>query len=52
MGDFTREELQKIASKAAELVKGTPGLFWKRAYERLADAATTLDAFIARTEEK
>ncbi|GAG59685.1 unnamed protein product [marine sediment metagenome] len=52
MGDFTREELQRIAGKATELIGGTQGLFWKRAYERLADAATTLDAFMARTEKK
>ena len=52
MKEFTREELQRIAGKATELIRGTQGLFWRRAYERLADAATTLDAFIARTEEK
>ena len=60
MTEFTREELQKIASKAERLAIGkdskersqTRGSYWTRAYERLADAAITLDAFMARTEDK
>lgn len=50
---FTREELQEIrikAEDAADVYKGDTS--WKRAYLRLADAATILDAFMARREEK
>ncbi|GAH62542.1 unnamed protein product [marine sediment metagenome] len=60
MKEFTREELQRIASKAERLAIGenskerlqTRGNYWTRAYERLADAAWTLDAIMARTEDK
>ena len=53
MKDFTREELQNLRIKAED----SAGVYhlntsWKRAYLRLADAATTLDAFIARTEDR
>ena len=52
MKDFTRGELQKLETKAkaqADIYQlNTSG---KRVYLRLAAAATTLDAFIARTED-
>ena len=50
---FTREELQEIrmkAEEAADVYRGDTS--WRRAYLRLVDAATTLDAFMARKEEK
>jgi len=49
--DFTRKELRDIQNRAVALALNQRSL-WKRVYERLADAATTLDAFIARTEKK
>ena len=53
MKNFTREELQDLRIKAED----NAGVYqvntsWKRAYLRLADAASTLDAFIARTEDR
>ncbi len=50
MKDFTREELQMITNKAVELAI-EQGSLWKRVYEKLADAASTLDAFLARMEK-
>jgi len=50
---FTRKELIDTTDRANEMAKvGQLNPLWKRAYEKLADAATTLDAFIARSEEK
>jgi len=46
--NFTREELQNITNRAVALAKEQHSL-WKRVYEQLADAASSLDAFIART---
>lgn len=51
--EFERKELQKIrmrAWKAAEEFEINTS--WKRAYLRLSDAANTLDALIARSEEE
>lgn len=47
---FTREELAQIEDKALKeaSVNGV-NFFWKKAYERLADAANLVDAMIART---
>ena len=52
MKDFTRKELQQLRMKAEDQA----GVYqlntsWKRVYLRLADAASILDAFIARTED-
>jgi len=52
MAEFTRKELQQIVSKAKRLASIECNLLWKRACERLADAAWTLDAIMARSEEK
>ena len=53
MGHFSRKELNDITNRANEMAKvGQLNPLWKRAYEKLADAATTLDAFLARSEEK
>jgi len=51
--EFEREELQKLRQRA-ESVSGNYVIStsWKRAYLRLADAANTLDALIARSEEE
>ena len=51
MSNFYREELQEIREKS-RMQSQIEGLSasWKRAYERLADAADHLDAMIARTE--
>lgn len=50
---FTREELQEIRMKADDAASVYQvDTSWKRAYLRLADAATILDAFMARREEK
>jgi len=48
---FNREKLQEIRREAYRSC-GVEGLnpSWKRAYERLADAADHLDAMVARTE--
>lgn len=48
---FTRSELQQIISRARHLseIKGT-NPEWVRLYQRLTDASSCLDAFIARTE--
>ncbi len=55
MNPFTRKELQQIITRArcSYKTKGT-NFEWIRAYERLVDAASCLDAFIARSsvEEK
>lgn len=50
--DFTRKELNDITHRALELSTRAVSLLWKRVYEKLADAATTLDAFIARSSEE
>ena len=51
MKNFTREELQDLRERAKDRAGvGHLNASWKRAYLRLADAAATLDAFIARTE--
>ena len=51
--EFQREELQKLRQRAeraaGEFIVSTS---WKRAYLRLSDAANTLDALIARSEEE
>lgn len=52
MAELTRKELQEIVSKARRLTSEVLNPLWKRACERLADAAWALDAIIARTEEK
>lgn len=50
--DFTRKELQAIAAKAKKLAEtGYVDAEWKRIYERLQDAALTLDAFSAVEDE-
>jgi len=46
--DFSRKELQAIAARAKKLAEtGYIDVKWKRAYERLQDAALVLDAFSA-----
>ncbi|GAG92503.1 unnamed protein product [marine sediment metagenome] len=52
MTEFTRKELQQIVSKARRMTSEELNPLWKRACERLADAAWALDAIMARTEEK
>jgi len=53
MAEFSRKELQQIVSKATRILADeVSNPLWERACERLADAAWTLDAIIARTEEK
>lgn len=58
MKEFTREELQEIAKKAARLAKlevletNINYRFWKSAYERLADAAWTLNACLMKAENE
>jgi len=52
MAEFTRKELQQIVSKATRMTIGECNPLWKRACERLVDAAWALDAIIARTEDK
>jgi hypothetical protein len=49
---FGRGELQSIRYRALTMA-ATSGLNrgWRRVYFALADAANTLDAFIARTED-
>lgn len=48
---ITREELQNIEKRARKLSEvGNLSTAWKMAFEQLAFAASTLDAFIARTE--
>lgn len=49
--DFTREEYQEISERAVKMQRKVKNAYWKRAYLRLADAADTLDAMEARTEE-
>jgi len=49
---FTRKELQELSQRACKLKNIIDNPYWKRAYERLEDAANILDAFMARTEEK
>lgn len=46
---FVREDLFPIIERAKVLALVTPNPQWKRAYEDLAQAASTLDAFIARS---
>jgi len=50
---FQREELWRIREDALKEanVQGL-NLQWKRAFEKLADAADYVDAMIARTEDK
>ena len=45
---FEREELWGLISRARLLGDGVPNPEWKAAYYRLRDAASTLDAFMAR----
>ena len=51
--EFERKELQKLRQRA-ERAAGEYEIntSWKRAYLRLSDAANTLDALIARSEEE
>lgn len=51
-GNFTREELSHIMAKAENLAS-TIGMNprWRRVYEELSQAASNLDAFIARATE-
>ena len=46
---FHREDLFPLIERAEILAKVTPNPRWKRAYENLAQAASTIDAFIARS---
>jgi hypothetical protein len=50
MREFTREELQNIRDRAEDSAQVFPSIYWKRAYENLADSANNLDAIMARTE--
>lgn len=49
---FTRDELLAIEKKALESINSTEdiGGDWVKAYQELAFAASTLDAFMARIE--
>jgi len=49
--DFEREELQGIREKA-DINSVCANSHWQRAYERLADAADTLDGMMARSTDK
>jgi len=49
---FTRKELQELSQRAYRIKNIVDNPHWKRAYERLEDAANILDAFMARTENK
>ena len=51
MEDFEREELQGIREKA-DINSVCANSHWQRAYERLADAADTLDGMMARSTNK
>ncbi len=46
---FTRAELVALREKARALVHPDMNEGWARAYQRLADAADTLDAFFGRS---
>ena len=46
---FTREELWGLISRAGRLAGNVPNPEWRRAYEDLRHAASTLDAFLARS---
>lgn len=49
---FSREELWDIRDRAEDMASiKSLNSGWKRIYLNLADAANSLDAFIARTEE-
>ena len=52
MTEFTRKELQGIIRKAERMTNEVLNPLWKRACERLVDAAWALDVIMARTEEK
>ena len=47
---FDRQELQGIVERAEILARFTPNPRWRRAYESMAQVASTLDAFQARCE--
>ena len=46
---FQREELWPIIRRAEVLGASVPNPRWRRAYQDLAQAASNLDAFIARS---
>ena len=53
MKEMSRKELQEIEKNAQDMAeRDVMNAPWKRAYLRLADAATTLDAFMARREKE
>ena len=45
---FQREELWPLIERASCLARSVPNPRWARAYADLAQAASTVDAFIAR----
>lgn len=47
-----RAGLQGVRNRAFAYAEEVTDPIWRRAYERLADAADTLDAMIARTESQ
>ena len=47
--NFNREELWRIESRANYMADEVVNSTWVKAYQRLADAANILDAFITRT---
>lgn len=46
---FRRKELWPIVTRAEELSRLVPNPRWKRAYADLAQAASVVDAFLARS---
>ena len=46
---FSREELWPLIERASVLARATPNPRWSRAYADLAQAASTVDAFLARS---
>ena len=49
--DFEREELQELRERA-DVNSVCANSHWQRAYERLADAADTLDGMMARSIDR
>ena len=47
---FNRRELQGLVERAETMASFTPNPRWRRAYDSMAQAASTLDAFQARCE--
>jgi len=49
---FTRPELQALRKRCLYINESVTNPFWKHAYLRLAFATDSLDAMLARTEER